>query len=65
MDFTYLKVIASGWFHLSTVLDAFSRYILAWKLCATTTATDASDTLQMALKACGVTRANLMSQTPS
>jgi len=32
-DLTYLKVIGWGWFHLSTVLDDFSRYILAWKLC--------------------------------
>jgi putative transposase len=34
-DFTYLKVIGWGWFYLSTVLDDFSRYIVAWKLCAT------------------------------
>jgi putative transposase len=32
-DFTYLKVIGWGWFYLSTVLDDFSRYIIAWKLC--------------------------------
>jgi putative transposase len=32
-DFTYLKVIGWGWFYLSTVLDDFSRYIVAWKLC--------------------------------
>jgi hypothetical protein len=31
-DFTYLKVIGWAWFYLSTVLDDFSRYILAWKL---------------------------------
>ena len=58
-DFTYLKVIGWGWFYLSTVLDDFSRYILAWKLCTTMTATDVSDTLQMALKASGLTRANV------
>ena len=34
-DFTYLKVIGWGWFYLSTVLDDFARYILAWKLCTT------------------------------
>jgi transposase InsO family protein len=28
-DFTYLRVIGWGWFYLSTVLDDFSRYILA------------------------------------
>jgi transposase InsO family protein len=26
-------VIGWGWFYLSTVLDDFSRYIVAWKLC--------------------------------
>src|SRR5436190_9072045 len=30
-DFTYLKVTGWGWFYLSTVLDDFSRYIIAWK----------------------------------
>ena len=44
-DFTYLRVIGWGWFYLSTVLDDFSRYILAWKLCTTMTATDVADTL--------------------
>ena len=39
-DFTYLKVIGWGWFYLSTVLDDFSRYIIAWKLCTTMKADD-------------------------
>ena len=34
-DFTYLKVTGWGWFYLSSVLDDFSRYIVAWKLCTT------------------------------
>ena len=55
-DFTYLRVIGWGWFYLSTVLDDFSRYILAWKLCTTTTATDVSDTLAMALRRSGLER---------
>jgi putative transposase len=58
-DFTYLKVIGWGWFYLSTVLDDFSRYILAWKLCTTMGAGDVADTLQMALKASGLSRANV------
>jgi len=58
-DFTYLKVIGWGWFYLSTVLDDFSRYILAWKLCTTMASGDVADTLQMALKASGLTSANV------
>ena len=58
-DFTYLKVIGWGWFYLSTVLDDFSRYILAWKLCTTMASSDVTDTLQMALKASGLVRAHV------
>jgi transposase InsO family protein len=47
-DFTYLKVIGWRSFYLSTVLDDFSRYILAWKLCTTTKAEDVTDTLEAA-----------------
>ena len=50
-DFTYLKVIGWGWFYLSTVLDDFSRYIIAWKLCSTMKAEDVTATLNVALKA--------------
>jgi len=39
-DFTCLKVIGWGWFYLSSVLDDFSRYIVAWKLCTTMPAED-------------------------
>jgi hypothetical protein len=50
-DFTYLKVIGQGWFYLSTVLDDFSRYIIAWKLCTTMKAEDVTATLDLALQA--------------
>ncbi len=59
-DFTYLKVIGWGWFYLSTILDDFSRYIIAWKLCTTMGATDVQDTLDLALKASGLDQANVV-----
>ena len=52
-DFTYLKVTGWGWFYLSTILDDFSRYIIAWKLCTTMKAEDVTDTLKLALQASG------------
>jgi transposase InsO family protein len=58
-DFTYLKVIGWGWFYLSTILDDFSRYIIAWKLCTTMRAEDVTDTLEMALQASGCDRAKV------
>src|SRR5947208_15493491 len=58
-DFTYLKVISWGWFYLSTILDDFSRYIIAWKLCTTMRADDLTDTLQMALTASGCSSARV------
>ena len=57
-DFTYLKVIGWGWFYLSTILDDFSRYIIAWKLCTTMKAEDVTDTLKLALQASGLDRLN-------
>ena len=59
-DFTYLKVIGWGWYYLSTVLDDFSRYIIAWKLCTTMKAEDVTDTLELALKASGLERAQVL-----
>lgn len=58
-DFTYLKVIGWGWFYLSTVLDDYSRYIIAWKLCTTMKASDVTDTLELALEASGCDKVNV------
>ena len=53
-DFTYLKITGWGWYYLSTVLDDFSRFIVAWKLCATMKAPDVTATLDLALAASGL-----------
>jgi putative transposase len=58
-DFTYLKVVGWGWFYLSTVLDDFSRYVVAWRLCASMAAADVTDTLELALAASGCTQARV------
>ena len=44
-DFTYFKIIGWGWYYLGTVLDDFSRKILAWKLYANMGADDVKDLL--------------------
>ena len=59
-DFTYLKVIGWGWFYLSTILDDYSRYIIAWKLCTNMKADDVTATLTLALEASGCNRANVV-----
>jgi putative transposase len=58
-DFTYLKVTGWGWYYLSTVLDDFSRYIVAYKLCPTMAAADVTATLNLALQASGLNQVPL------
>jgi transposase InsO family protein len=59
-DFTYLRIIGWGWYYLSTILDDYSRYIIAWKLCTTMRAQDVTDTVEMALKASGCDQVHLL-----
>jgi transposase-like protein len=59
-DFTYFKIIGWGWMYLSTVLDDYSRYIIAWKLCANMRAQDVTDTLDLALAASGCDSARVL-----
>jgi transposase InsO family protein len=49
-----------GWLYLSTVLDDFSRYIIAWKLCPTMKTEDVTATLDLALKASGLDQAKVI-----
>ena len=59
-DFTYLKIIGWGWYYLSTILDDYSRYIIAWKLCTTMRAQDVTDTLDLALAASGCDQVHVL-----
>jgi putative transposase len=56
-DFTYFKIIGWGWFYLSTILDDFSRYIVAWKLCDGMKYEDVTETIKLALEASGQDKA--------
>jgi putative transposase len=58
-DFTYLKVIGWGWMYLSTILDDYARYIIAWKLCTTMKTSDVAETLSLALQASGCDQAHV------
>ena len=53
-DFTYFKIIGWGWYYLSTVLDDYSRFIVAWRLCTSMSAQDVSNTLDDALAFTGI-----------
>ena len=58
-DFTYMKIVGWGWYYLSTILDDYSRYIIAWKMTQTMSAEDVKDTLDMAIEKSGVDRVRL------
>ena len=47
-DFTYFHVQHWGWYYLHTVMDDYSRFVLAWRLCADMTHASAIQTLDLA-----------------
>ena len=53
------KMTGCGWFYLSTVLDDYSRYIIAWNLCTSMTIDYVTDTLEMTLQASGCAKASV------
>jgi transposase InsO family protein len=53
-DFTYFKVVDWGWYYLLTVLDDYSRYIIAWNLCKSMKAEDVTRALESAIANTGV-----------
>ena len=59
-DFTYLKVVGWGWYYLSTVMDDYSRYILAWRLCTGMSTDEAKGTLEEAIQFTGVRHVSII-----
>ena len=57
-DFTYFKIIGWGWYYLSTVLDDYSRFIVAWDLCESMTAPDVKQTVNRAMAIAGLNKKN-------
>jgi transposase InsO family protein len=61
-DFTFFKVVHWGWYYLSTVLDDYSRFILAWRLCQGMSADDVKLTLNDAILFTGIRHARVISR---
>jgi putative transposase len=53
-DFTYFKVVQWGWYYLCTILDDYSQYILAWRLCSGMATDDVKQTLEDAIRFTGI-----------
>ena len=57
-DFTYFKIIGWGWYYLSTIIDDYSRFILARDLCSNMTSNDAKPSVYKALEFTGISKEN-------
>jgi putative transposase len=58
MDYTFLKIVDWGWYFLGTVLDDYSRYIVAWELSPEMKAVDSEQVIDKALRITGLEREN-------
>lgn len=54
-DCSHIKVIDWGWYYLVTVMDDYSRFILAWELKSDMTSNSLIDVVQKAIDATGMT----------
>ena len=62
-DGAYLKVMGWGYYYLVTVLDDYSRFILAWRLQSDMTAASLIEVVQEAVEATGMTEVPLRDRT--
>jgi putative transposase len=62
-DGAYLKVMGWGYYYLVTVLDDYSRFILAWRLQSDMTANSLIEVVQEAVEATGMTEVPLRDRT--
>ena len=62
-DCAHLKVIDWGWYYLVTVMDDFSRFILAWELRSDMAAGSLIDVVQQAVDLTGMTDVSVEDRT--
>ncbi len=62
-DCIYLRVIGLGYYYLITVMDDYSRYILAWELKKDMTANSLIDVIQQAVDITGMSEVLLKDRT--
>jgi transposase InsO family protein len=60
-DFTFFKVVHWGWYYLSSILDDYSRFVLAWRLCRGMSVDDVKLTLDDAILFTGIRHAKVIS----
>lgn len=61
-DFTWLKVVHWGWYYLCSILDDYSRYILAWQLCIGMSAEEVKQTIEAAIRFTGLRDPKVLSR---
>ena len=64
-DFTWFKVVHWGWYYLCTILDDYSRYILAWQLCTGMSTEEVKATIESAIGFSGVRDPRVLPPPPA
>ena len=62
-DCSHIKVIDWGWYYLVTVMDDYSRFILAWELKSDMASDSLIDVVQQAIDATGMTDVSVEDRT--